>query len=184
MHLIYRGLGEITSKSWEAEKICAQEIYPGGLKKSRKSWKAEKFRAFSNGKQLNKITYYRFCCRIRIAGEDAEEVPGGEYVAIEVGDLRERQEQFASTRVSEDSDWFESTPPLLALVEAIKTGRNPDIRTRLIDTQAACLYSGLTRGALYQLAGRGQLTKYKTRRGSRERVLWDPLEINIVIHVT
>jgi hypothetical protein len=126
---------------------------------------------------MNKINYYRFCCRIRIADEYADEVPGGEYLAVEIGDLRERHEQFSDARLNEFSDWFTETPALLAHVRALQTGRNPDPRSRLVDTEGASTDTNRTRQDLYALARRGAVTRYRTRLGLRDRVLWDPLEL-------
>lgn len=127
---------------------------------------------------MNQISYYRFCCRIRIADADAEEVPGGEWLAIEVGDLRERQEQFAEARVNEFSDWFNETPALLAHVRALQTDRGPDVRSRLVDTEAACVYTGRDRQTLYRWRREGRLTGYHLDAGL-VRVGWDVLELPV-----
>lgn len=126
------------------------------------------------------INYYRFCCRIRIADEWAEEVPGGEFLAVETGEARDRREQFADTRVSEVSDWFGESPALLAHIRALQTGRTPDVRPRLIDTEAAMLFTGRTRQDLYRLAVTGRLT----RRYRGRAVQWDVLELDSVRRTT
>lgn len=127
---------------------------------------------------MNKINYYRFCCRIRIADEYADEVPGGEFLAIEVGDIRERQEQFADSRLNEFSDWFHESPALLAHIRALQTDRSPEVRPRLVDTEAACVYTGRDRHTLYRWAREGRITRYEVRRGSGALNRgWDVLEL-------
>ena len=126
------------------------------------------------------INYYRFCCRIRIADEYAEEVPGGEFLAVEDGRASDRRAQFADTRVNDVSDWFTESPALLAHVRALQTGRTPDVRPRLVDTEAACLFTGRSRQDLYGLLQRGRLTSY-SERGHR---LWDVLELESVRLIT
>lgn len=130
------------------------------------------------------INYYRFCCRIRIADEYAEEVPGGEFLAVEDGRAADRREQFADSRLNPVSDWFGETPALLAHIRAIQTGRSADVRNRLVDTEAASLFTGQSRQALYALARRGKLTRHYSRLGRRTRTLWDPLELTEVKRVT
>jgi hypothetical protein len=130
------------------------------------------------------INYYRFCCRIRIADEYAEEVPGGEFLAVEEGRAVDRREQFADARLNDVSDWFTETPALLAHIRALQSGRTPDVRARLIETDAATLYTGQSRQALYALSRRGRLTRHYTRRGRRERTMWDPLELELVKRIT
>lgn len=131
------------------------------------------------------INYYRFCCRIRIADEYADEVPGGEFLAVEEGRAADRREQFAATRVNEISDWFYESPALLAHIRALQTGRSPDIRKRLVDTEAACVFTGRSRQDLYRLAIRGELTRYYRPVGNTRRAMWDPLELdNYVKRVT
>lgn len=125
---------------------------------------------------MNKINYYRFCCRIRIADEYADEVPGGEFLAIEVGDVRERHEQFEAARINEDSDWFHETPALLAHIRALQTDRGADVRPRLVDTEAACLYTGRDRQTLYRWKREGRITGYYLDAGMT-RVGWDILEL-------
>ncbi|MFE6222992.1 helix-turn-helix transcriptional regulator [Streptomyces sp. NPDC057854] len=125
---------------------------------------------------MNQISYYRFCCRIRIADADAEEVPGGEWLAIEVGDIRERHEQFADARLNPFSDWFNETPALLAHVRALQTDRSSDVRRRLVDTEAAVLYTGRDRQTLYRWAREGRITRHKVG-GAGRRVMWDVLEL-------
>ncbi len=97
------------------------------------------------------INYYRFCCRIRIADEYAEEVPGGEFLAVEDGRASERREQFAGTRVNDVSDWFGESPALLAHVRALQTGRSPELDRRLVDTEAAMIYTKRSKQDLYGL---------------------------------
>jgi YD repeat-containing protein len=126
------------------------------------------------------INYYRFCCRIRIADEYADEVPGGEFLAVEDGRASERRAQFADARVSPDSDWFRETPALLAHVRALQTGRSPDVSTRLVDTEAAMIYTKRTKQDLYALRKRGRLTQYHDRKGSQYRAMWDILELDSV----
>ena len=123
------------------------------------------------------INYYRFCCRIRIADAGAEEMPGGEFLATEDGHAEDRRRQFADTRCSPFSDWFEESPALLAHIRALATGRVPDVRARLVETDAACLMTGRTRQDLYAMARAGKLTRHATRYGARKRALWDPLEL-------
>lgn len=122
------------------------------------------------------INYYRFCCRVRIADEYASEVPGGEFLAVEDGRASDRRDQFADTRVSEFSDWFTESPALLAHIRALQTGRSPDARSRLVETDAAKLFTGRSRQDLYGLMQRGRLTSHK--RGGRR--LWDVLELESV----
>jgi hypothetical protein len=130
------------------------------------------------------INYYRFCCRIRIADEYADEVPGGEFLAVEDGDARERRAQFAATRVSEFSDWFTESPALLAHIRAIETGRGDDLPRRLVDTEAAKIYTKRSKQDLYALAARGRLTRYREPKGSHYRAMWDVLELDSVKRVT
>lgn len=130
------------------------------------------------------INYYRFCCRIRIADEYAEEVPGGEFLAVENGSATDRREQFGASRVSPFSDWFGETPALLAHVRALQTGRGDDLDRRLVDTEAAKLYTKRTKQDLYGLAARGRLTKYSRRLGASYRTMWDVLELDSVKRVT
>lgn len=122
------------------------------------------------------INYYRFCCRIRIADEYAEEVPGGEFLAVEDGRALDARERFADTRVSEFSDWFGESPALLAHIRALQTGRSPDVRARLVETDAAILFTGRSRQDLYALNQRGRLTTYRRA----ERRMWDVLELESV----
>jgi hypothetical protein len=126
------------------------------------------------------INYYRFCCRIRIADEYADEVPGGEFLAVENGDARDRRGQFADARVSPVSDWFRETPALLAHVRALSTGRGPDLEPRLVDTEAAKIYTKRSKQDLYALAARGRVTRYQRRKGSSYRAMWDVLELDAV----
>lgn len=126
---------------------------------------------------MNKISYYRFCCRIRIADELADEVPGGEFLAIEVGDLRDIHEQFAAVRLNEFSDWFEETPVLMAHIRALQNDWGTDVRPRLVDTAAAVLYTGYTRQHLYRLAAEGRLTPYWRNVGRGQARAWDVLEL-------
>ncbi len=125
------------------------------------------------------INYYRFCCRIRIADEYADEVPGGEFLAVEDGRASERREQFAGARVSPDSDWFAETPALLAHVRALQIGA-PVLSARLVDTEAAMIYTKRTKQDLYALRKRGRLTQYRRRQGSSYRAAWDVLELDSV----
>lgn len=126
------------------------------------------------------INYYRFCCRVRIADEYADEVPGGEFLAVESGDARDRREQFAATRVSEFSDWFRESPALLAHIRALQTGRTPDVRPRLVDTEAAMIYTKRSKQDLYALVKRGRLTRYRRSLGATHRAMWDVLELDSV----
>lgn len=126
------------------------------------------------------INYYRFCCKIRIADEYASEVPGGEFLAVEDGRATDARARFAGTRVSEFSDWFEESPALLAHVRALQTGRSPEVRARLVDTEAAMIYAGRTKQDLYALRKRGRLTQYRERKGSQYRAMWDVLELDSV----
>ena len=123
------------------------------------------------------VNYYRFCCRIRIADENADEVPGGEFLAVEYADVSERHEQFAHARINEDTDWFSETPPLLAHIRALQQGRDLDVRSRLVDTEAAMLYVGATRESLYRWRRAGQLSWHKRKLGGRWYAMWDPLEL-------
>ncbi|GHG09953.1 helix-turn-helix transcriptional regulator [Streptomyces hydrogenans] len=125
---------------------------------------------------MNTISYYRFCCRIRIADANAEEVPGGEWLAIEVGDLRERHEQFSDARLNEFSDWFTETPALMAHIRALQTDRSADVHPRLVDTEAAAVYIGRDRDTLYRWAREGRITRHKIG-GAGRRVMWDILEL-------
>lgn len=118
------------------------------------------------------VNYYRFCCRIRIADEYADEVPGGEFLAVEEYDIRERHRQFADARLNEFSDWFHETPALMAHIRAITMGRS-DARGRLVDTEAACLYTGKPRQTLYRWARENRITRY----GTPEKAMWDVLEL-------
>ena len=126
---------------------------------------------------MNKINYYRFCCRIRIADEYADEVPGGEFLAIEVGDLRERHEQFAGTRLNEYSDWFSESPALLAHISSLRAGDPRPVRARLVDTRVAMKTTGRSRQGLDDLVKRGKLTKYSVHG----MVRWDALELLMVM---
>jgi hypothetical protein len=130
------------------------------------------------------INYYRFCCKIRIADEYADEVPGGEFLAVEDGRASEARERFADTRVNDVSDWFEESPALLAHVRALQTGRTPDVRARLVDTEAAMIYTKRTKQDLYALRRRGRLTQYGDRKGSQYRAMWDVLELDSVMRDT
>lgn len=123
------------------------------------------------------INYYRFCCRIRIADEYADEVPGGEFLAVENGSAKEVREQFASARVNEFSDWFHETPALLAHILAAQQGRSGDVRARLVDTEAAMVYTGRDRATLYRWRREGRLTWHKTQLGARWYAMWDVLEL-------
>lgn len=126
------------------------------------------------------INYYRFCCMIRIADAGAEEIPGGEFLATEDGDARDRQTQYADTRQSADSDWFRESPALLAHVRALATGRSGDVRRRWVDTEAAMIYTKRTKQDLYALARRGRVTKYRRAVGASYRTMWDVLELDSV----
>ena len=131
------------------------------------------------------INYYRFCCRIRIADEYADEVPGGEFLAVEDGRAVDRRAQFAATRVSEFSDWFGESPALLAHIRALQTGRDPnDLAGRLVGTDAAMIYTKRSKQDLYALAARGRLTRYREPKGSHYRAMWDVLELDSVKRVT
>ncbi|WP_432112839.1 hypothetical protein [Streptomyces sp. S1] len=123
---------------------------------------------------MNTISYYRFCCRIRIADELADEVPGGEFLAIEVGDLRERHQQFADARLNEFSDWFTETPALAAHIRALQTDRLGEVRFRLVDTKAAEVYTGRDRQTLYRWRREGRLTWHGRGSGQAK---WDVLEL-------
>ncbi len=125
------------------------------------------------------INYYRFCCRIRIADEYADEVPGGEFLAVEEGSARERRAQFAASRVSEFSDWFTESPALLAHIRGVQIGR-PDLRSRWVDTEAALIYTKRSKQDLYALAARGRLSRYREPKGSHYRAMWDVLELDSV----
>lgn len=126
------------------------------------------------------INYYRFCCRIRIADEYAQEVPGGEFLAVEDGRASEVRERFADTRVTEWSDWFTESPALLAHIRALQTGRSNDLERRLVDTEAAKIYTKRTKQDLYALAKRGRVTKYRRTLGASYRTMWDVLELDSV----
>jgi hypothetical protein len=130
------------------------------------------------------INYYRFCCRIRIADEYADEVPGGEFLAVEDGRADVRRSQFAASRVSEFSDWFTASPALLAHIRAVQTGRGDDLDRRLVHTDAAMIYTGRSRQDLNGLAARGRLTRYTRATGGRQRAAWDVLELDSVKRVT
>ena len=120
------------------------------------------------------INYYRFCCRIRIADEYADEVPGGDFLAVEDGRAKDRQSQFKSSRVAYDSDWFYETPALLAHVRALATGRDGDVRRRLVDTAAAEVYTGVDKQTLYRWRREGRLSWHVL--GGRSAG-WDVLEL-------
>jgi hypothetical protein len=130
------------------------------------------------------INYYRFCCRIRIADEYADEVPGGEFLAVENGDAKDRREQFREARINEISDWFRETPALLAHIRALQAGDTRPVKSRLVDTEAACLYTGRSRQDLYGLRARGMLTAHWGNWGSGPRRAWDVLELDTVKRVT
>lgn len=130
------------------------------------------------------INYYRFCCRIRIADEYAQEVPGGEFLAVEDGRASDARERFADSRVSEFSDWFTESPALLAHVRALQTGRSPEVDRRLVDTEAAMIYTNRTKQDLYALRKRGRLTEYRRPLGASYRTMWDVLELDSVRRVT
>ena len=130
---------------------------------------------------MNKINYYRFCCRIRIADEEADEVPGGEFLAVEVGDLRERHEDFAEARLNEFSDWFHETPALLAHIRALQTDRSVDVRRRLVDTEAAIVFTGKDRQTIYRWKREGRLTGHWHNWGSGPKRGWDILELEEVV---
>ena len=130
------------------------------------------------------INYYRFCCRIRIADEYAQEVPGGEFLAVEDGRASEARERFADTRVSEFSDWFTESPALLAHVRALQTGRPTDVRQRWVDTEAAMLFTKRSKQDLYALRKRGRLTEYRRSLGASYATMWDVLELDSVRRVT
>lgn len=130
------------------------------------------------------INYYRFCCRIRIADEYADEVPGGEFLAVEQGDARDRREQFSDSRVNEFSDWFHETPRLTAHIRAVQSERKKDTRTRLLSTKDACLLTGRDRHTLYRWAREGLVTEhwawFAHERAGRQRG-WDPVELDAVL---
>ncbi|MGW0682895.1 helix-turn-helix transcriptional regulator [Streptomyces sp. NPDC002754] len=121
------------------------------------------------------INYYRFCCRIRIADEYADEVPGGEFLAVEEGRARDRQEQFADGRISGDSDWFRETPALVAHVRALKAGDTRDIRHRLVSTSDAMRYTGVDSQTLYRWRREGRLSWH--RLGPGRSAGWDVVEL-------
>lgn len=121
------------------------------------------------------INYYRFCCRIRIADEYADEVPGGEFLAVEEGRAKDRQAQFEDARISEDSDWFRETPALVAHVRALKAGDHRDIRHRLVGTGDAMRYTGVDAQTLYRWRREGRLSWH--RLGPGRSVGWDVLEL-------
>ncbi len=130
------------------------------------------------------INYYRFCCRIRIADEYADEVPGGEFLAVEDGRAEERRQQFADSRVNEFSDWFYESPALRAHIRAICAGDFRDVRERLIDTAAACKAIGRDRQTLYRWLREGRLTAYELPMrakvwGTTSRAGWDFLELPV-----
>jgi hypothetical protein len=130
------------------------------------------------------INYYRFCCRIRIADEYAEEVPGGEFLAVEEGRAVDRREQFAAARLNDVSDWFRETPALLAHIRALQHGRTPDVRPRLVDTEAASLYTGRSKQDLNRLRAAGRLTPHWANWGRGPQRGWDVLELDRVKRVT
>lgn len=128
------------------------------------------------------INYYRFCCRIRIADEYADEVPGGEFLAVENGNAKDRKKQFADTRVNDISDWFYESPALLAHIRALQTGRPLEVRPRLVNTLDACVYTGRDRQTLYRWAREGRVTKHPLAfLTGRHRVGWDVLELEAVL---
>lgn len=106
------------------------------------------------------INYYRFCCRIRIADEYADEVPGGEFLAVEDGDAKGMRERFADTRVNRFSDWFEESPALLAHIAAVTRGDDRPLKARLVSTEDAMHYTGKPRQTLYRWLNEGKLTGY------------------------
>lgn len=122
------------------------------------------------------INYYKFCCRIRIADEYADEVPGGEFLAVEEGRAKDRREQFADARVNEISDWFHETPALVAHIRALQTGRSGDTRRRLVDTEAAETYTGVGKQTLYRWRREGRLSWHHLDAYGRSAG-WDILEL-------
>lgn len=108
-------------------------------------------------------------------------MPGGEYLAVEYGDVRERHEDFADARINEFSDWFNETPALLAHIRALQTDRDPDIRARLVDTEAACTFTGRDNQTIYRWARTGLLTRHWIRRGESPKRGWDILELEAAV---
>lgn len=126
------------------------------------------------------IKYYRFCCRIRIADDHVEEVPGGEFLAIEEGSASDRQKQFADSRVNQFSDWFHESPALMAHLRALEKGKSLDVRRRLVDTEAACKATGVDAKTLYRWRREGRLTAHRltwSAAGARWSAGWDVLEL-------
>lgn len=119
------------------------------------------------------IFLYRFCCRIRISGEYDEEMPGGDFLGVADVNVEVVRERFASLRLNNLSDWYTEGPELTAYVRSMLTGRGDDLRRRLVDTEAAMLYTGRSRSTLYRWSDEGRLTRY----GPAGRPKWDVLEL-------
>jgi hypothetical protein len=86
------------------------------------------------------------------------------------GDADAMRARFADARVSPYSDWFAETPALAAHLRAVGMGHTGN---RLVDTQAACVYTGAVPATLYRWAREGRLTRHK--RG--HATLWDIFEL-------
>ncbi len=119
------------------------------------------------------IHYYRLChlvC-ITVARPEGPERPPGEWLASEAVPLVEAWNRFAdSAAVGIGPGWFSETPALAAHLRALGMGHSG---SRLVDTEAACLYSGRTPEVLYRWAREGRLTRHKRGR----RTEWDVLEL-------
>ncbi len=119
------------------------------------------------------IHYYRLCHLVCItaAGPDSSERPPGEHVATEDAALPDVLPRFAEHAAGgAGPGWFRESPALAARIRALGMGHSG---SRLVDTEAACLYSGVRPEVLYRWAREGRLTRHKRGR----RTEWDVFEL-------
>lgn len=121
------------------------------------------------------ILYARFCCLISITDDVAPD--GSDVIATEDGAASARRLRFTSARVTPDGPWFRETPALAGHLRALRmrhhTADADAPGERLIDTAAACVYTGRARQVLYRWAREGRITRY----GDAGTALWDVFEL-------
>lgn len=131
------------------------------------------------------VHYYKFCCRIRIVFVQHGSSPPGPYDELVAAEpvpahvsgewkAEQRHEQFAEAAVGKG--WFTLTPALKAHLRALQTTARP-LKSRLVDTAAAVLYTGRDRQVLYRWAKEGRVTRYYSGTGTGTRVMWDVWEL-------
>lgn len=125
------------------------------------------------------IYLHRFCCKLRISGDYDEEIPGGEFLGVVDMDIEAVREAFADLRVSPLSDWYEEDAALKAWARAQLHGRTDALHRRLVDTEAAMLYTGRPRSTLYRWSEEGRITRYTDGPAGLDggRRIWDVLEL-------